>query len=242
MEDISYIRLSSGDPSVLASSSPGDFTVQLGKTLTCMGDCDAYLLEAYIPFTWSNVDSNDKLVIIEGGTSKIVTLTTAYYSTIPILVAAINKELGKQELKTIKLTADPATMRISINCGTASIAGTLLTFLGWPPGTIIKGKDQLAPKMADISRGVHSVFVYVDCIEPTNAGSFQVPLLKEISVGGNNPGDIIFYRQSLPVEAHRLNTQSLSQIKITIKDVHNRVIAFNGFHVGLLLGIRHRQQ
>ena len=65
MEDISYIRLSSGDPSVLASSSPGDFTVQLGKTLACMGDCDAYLLEAYMPFTWSNVSKDEYLHIDE---------------------------------------------------------------------------------------------------------------------------------------------------------------------------------
>ena len=70
----------------------------------------------------------------------------------------------------------------------------------------------------------------------------QVQLIKEIPVGGYNPGDIIQYRQKLPVEAHILNTRTLSQIKVTIKDVHNRVIAFNGFNVGLLLGIRNKQQ
>ena len=95
--------------------------------------------------------------------------------------------------------------------------------------------------MGDISRGVQSVFVYLDCVQPTNAGSFQVQLLKEIPVGKHIPGDIIAYRQKQPVVAHKLNTTTLSQIYVNIKDVHNKTIDFNGYEVGLLCAIRHRQ-
>ena len=94
--------------------------------------------------------------------------------------------------------------------------------------------------MGDITRGVRSVFIYLDCIEPTNAGSYQVQLLKEVPVGKHMPGDIISYRQKQPVVGHELNTSILSQIYVNIKDVHNKTIDFNGFDVGLLVAIRHR--
>ena len=99
---------------------------------------------------------------------------------------------------------------------------------------------QQAPGWGDITRGVRSAFVYVDCIRPTNAGSFQVKLLKEVPVGTHRPGDIIHWRAQLPVETHKLNTQTLSQIKVTIKDIHNKLLDFNGFDVSLLIAIEHR--
>ena len=238
--DTSYIRLSSGDPSVLPTSSPGDFTVQLGAAVTCEGPCEMYLLEASIPFTWFNVGATDGLTVTVKKKATQVMLTPAYYRSIPVLVTALNERLKEMGFATIKLSAHPTTLRVSIDCGDASITGSLLKLLGWPRGAVITGKDQEAPRMADITRGVRSVFIYVDCIQPTNAGSFQVQLIKEVPVGAHIPGDIIHYRQKQPVVAHKLNTSSLGQIYVNIKDVHNKTIDFNGFDVDLLCAIRHR--
>ena len=44
----------------------------------------------------------------------------------------------------------------------------------------------------------------------------------------------------MPVEKHVLNTQTLSQLKVSIKDIHDQVLDFNGFNVNLLLAIEHR--
>ena len=237
--DVQYIRLSSGDPSVLPTSKSGDFTVQLGTTVNCEGNCDMYLLEAAIPFTWYNVMASDGLTITVKKKTTRVTITPAYYISIPVLVAALNEQLKTLGF-AIKLSAHPTTLRVSINCGDASITGSLLTILGWGKGATVTGKDQEAPRMGDISRGVRSVFVYLDCIQPTNAGSFQVQLLKEIPIGKHVPGDIISYRQKQPVVAHKLNTNTLSQIYVNVKDAHNRTIDFNGFDIGLLCAIKHR--
>ena len=200
-----------------------------------------YLIEASIPYTWYNVFASDDLTVTVKKKATQVSLTPAYYRSIPVLVAALNEQLKTLGFKDIKLSAHPTTLRVSIDCGDASIRGSLLAILGWRPGATVTGKNQEAPKMADISRGVRSVYVYIDCIKATNAGSFQVPLLKEIPVGKHIPGDIIAYRQKEPVVAHQLNTGSLSQISVNVKDVHNRTIDFNGFDIGLLCAIRHRQ-
>ena len=232
------MRLSSGDPSVLDSSTPGDYTVQLGQNINCEGHCGMYLLEASVPFTWFNVSSADGLTITEGQKTEHLKVTPAYYESVSALVAEINKALAALSLSAVKLTADQTSKRVSIDCGAQSITGSLLSLLGWPTNAIVKGKDQQAPRMADITRGVNSVYVYLDCIEPTNAGSFSVPLIKQIPIGGFRPGDVIQYRQRLPVEVHKLNTPTLRQIAVSVKDVHNQVIDFNGFNVELLLAIQ----
>ena len=132
-------------------------------------------------------------------------------------------------------------MRVSVDCGEALISGSFLHLLGWPKGAIVKGKQQ-SLGLGDITCGVRIPFIYIDCIQPTNAGSFQVQLLKEVPVGSHRPGDIIHWHARTPVESHQLNTQALSQIRITIKDVHNNVLNFNGFDVSLLLAIEHQQR
>ncbi len=236
--DTRYLRLSSGDPSVLATSKAGDFTIQLGTAMSCEGNCVAYLLEATIPFTWTNVTTSDSLLVEVEGKETIVSLPPAYYTSIPLLVAALNRALKKKTLD-VAFSADAATMRVSIDCGAAKVAGSFLQILGWPKGTSLQGKQQ-APRFGDITRGVRSAYVYVDCIQPTNAGSFQVQLLKEVPTGTHKPGDVIHWRAQMPVEKHMLNTQTLSQLKVSIKDIHNKVLDFNGFHTSLLIAIEHR--
>ena len=239
--DTRYLRLSSGDPSVLATSPAGDFTVQLGASMPCEGHCAAFLLEATLPFTWHNVTDDDRLTVTVKTTETHVSLTPAFYTSIPTLVKALNEALKKKALGTIKFATDSTTMRVSVNCGEASIGGSFLHILGWPKGVILSGTQQ-APGVGDITRGVRSAYIYIDYIKPTNAGSFQVQLLKEVPVGSHRPGDIIHWHARTPVESHQLNTQALSQIRITIKDVHNNVLNFNGFDVSLLIAIEHQQR
>ena len=116
--------------------------------------------------------------------------------------------------------------------------GFVLSNVGKEKIQRFKGTQQV-PGLGDITRGVRSAYIYIDCIQPTNAGSFQVQLLKKIPVGSHRPGDIIEWHARTTVETHKLNTQALSQIKVTVKDIHNKVIDFNSFDVILLLAIEH---
>ena len=93
--------------------------------------------------------------------------------------------------------------------------------------------------MADITGGMTSLYVLVDCIENSSAGSFNIPLLKKVEVGRNDrPGDLMHFRALEPVGAHKLNQRVLMHVSVTIKDALNRVVNFNGFHVDLTLGVR----
>ena len=129
-------------------------------------------------------------------------------------------------------------MKVSINSGTSTVQGPLLRLLGWPKGTTISGKTT-APKMADIIGSMSILYVLVDCVENSTAGSFNIPLLKKIEIGREDrPGDLMHFSAHEPVEVHKLNQRVLMHISVTIKDALNRVVDFNGFPINLKLGIR----
>ena len=235
-----YILLNSADPSVLPGSSPGDFTVQLGRPHIFASDSEVYLSEAIIPFTWHNVtQENNKLVVMSAAAvSTLIELNPAYYDSILILVKAINGALKAASLSSVKISADERTMKVTIDAGTSTVQGPLLQMMGWPKNATVKGRVT-APKMADITGGDNSIYVLVDCINETTAGSFSIQLLKKLEVGREDrPGDLMHYRAHNPVEVHRLNQSNLMHIGVTIKDSLNKVMEFNGFHVNLTLGIR----
>ena len=235
-----YILLNSADPSMLKDSSPGDFVVQLNHTHSFTKDSEVFLSESLIPFSWYNIiQENNKLIILSAtGVATPIELTPAYYESIPILVKGINTVLKAHSLSFIKITTDEQSMKVTIDSGTATVQGPLLYMMGWPKNASVKGKIT-APKMADITGGDNSLYVLIDCIENTTAGSFNIPLLKKLEVGREDrPGDLMHYRAHNPVEVHRLNQSNLMHIGVTIKNSRNKVIDFNGFDLNLTLGIR----
>ena len=235
-----YILLNSADPSVLKDSSPGDYTVQLGRTHTFAKDSESFLSEAVIPFTWYNIThKNNKLIVMSAtGGATTLELPLAYYESISILVKGVNAALKAASLSSIKISADERTMKVTIDSGSSTVQGPLLRMMGWPKKATIKGKV-IAPKMADITGGNNSIYVLVDCVNETTAGSFSIQLLKKLEVGREDrPGDLMHYRAHNPVEVHRLSQSNLMHIGVTIKNSHNEVIDFNGFSTNLTLGIR----
>ena len=135
-----YIQLNSADPSVLEHSSPGDFTVQLGRCHTFDENSEVFLSEAVIPFTWHNVtQENNKLVISSAG-AKTIELSPGYYESIPALVKAIGDALKAALLSSVKITADTRTTKVTIDAGASTIQRPLLRLLGWPKRATVSGK------------------------------------------------------------------------------------------------------
>ena len=102
-----FIKLNSADSSVLGCSQAGYFTIQLGRSFTFDEDDEVFLSEAVLPFTWFNLTAeNNKLTVGE----KEITLTPAYYESIPVLIKALNAALKVAALTTVKISADSITI------------------------------------------------------------------------------------------------------------------------------------
>ena len=85
----------------------------------------------------------------------------------------------------------------------------------------------MRPNLVDVTGGVNSLLVYVNIIENTNVGSFQVPLLATIPLNNARPGDIIHWAASGPdYEAHVLNTRSFQSIEVDVRDSRGTIINF----------------
>ena len=102
----------------------------------------------------------------------------------------------------------------------------------------IGGGTTQSPKIADVTGGRASLYIYLRIVENSAQGSFSVPLLKEVPVKNARFGDIIQYRQKLPVETHMLNTPILRSIEVNIKDRFNQTIDFNDEPATITIGIR----
>lgn len=232
-----YITLPSNDPSVLTGSTPGNYTVQLGQSLDFSGATyEVFLLEARFRMSWHNVKDGENEIILSGGDR--ITLPPGYYESVPDLCKALN-DLFKD--KGVVFTALPLTLQVQISLPKGRfLESPILELLGFSKKV---GDDHatsfLSPKIVDVTRGQSSLFVYLSIVTNSPQGSFSVPLLKEVPLNTcARPGDVIVYRQPLPVETHILNTPIIRSIEVDIKDSHNKTINFHDSPTSILIGIQ----
>ena len=111
--DTQYLFVAFRDPSVLLGSLVGNYTIQLGTSMPCESDCRTYLLQPTIPFTWNNISDVDNLLVRVKAKVTPITLTPAYYTSIPTLVMAINCELKNQKTGRKILNGGHNNVRLS---------------------------------------------------------------------------------------------------------------------------------
>ena len=228
-----YITLPSNDPSVLAGSTPGNYIVQLGRSLDFSGGAyEVFLLEARFQMTWHNVEAGENTIQVQG--SSAATLEAGYYENVADLCIALNTLLKAEK---IVFTPLPRTLKVACSMPSGkTMVGVPLRLLGWPDGRITGSGT--GARIADVLGGRSSLFVYLSIVANSQQGSFSVPLLKEIPLQDARPGDTIVYRQPLPVETHKLNTPIVRSAEVNVKDAHNKTVDFHRSPVSLLIGIR----
>ena len=71
-----------------------------------------------IPFTWQNVTEGNNTLLIEpkdAKKDKTITISSAYYTSVPALVMALKEALKKAFVADVKISADTQTMRMTID-------------------------------------------------------------------------------------------------------------------------------
>ena len=119
------------------------------------------------------------------------------------------------------------------------ISPLLKSFLGFaklnfPPG------DYKAPYVADVTRGVNSLYVYCPLVEPRMVGDAQVPLLRIVPVAGRD-GEMMTrafdHIQYCPLVLRRFQT-----VEIDIRDDTGVKIPFERGRVVVTLHCRKRKE
>ena len=108
-----YLKIDSSSRLNPASTSPGEFTIQLSSGL--IGQYR--LCQAYIPSSFFNINStNNKLPFYEDGTAKLASLTAGYYDTATLLTEiATQLNAASASYATYTVTQSFLPLRITIS-------------------------------------------------------------------------------------------------------------------------------
>ena len=100
-----------------------------------------------------------------------------------------------------------------------------------------------APYVADVNRGIHSLYVYSDIVEPCPVGDTRAPLLRIVPIGNmvtqKNTSSLSQMTQSFSrIHYHPLAHRRVATIEIDIKDSRGRPVPFERGEVVVTLHIR----
>ena len=124
-----YITLPSVDPSCLEGSTPGNYVVQLGRSLDfSWGAYEVFLLEARFRMTWHNVQEGENKLVLSGRNTPVI-VPLGYYESVPQLCGVLNALF---ENKTVVFTPLPLTLpvRVTLLAG-KFLEGPVLRLLGF---------------------------------------------------------------------------------------------------------------
>ena len=228
-------------------NTAASFTTKLPEDINLVGgQWEVSLKEIQYPITWYNVHGSTGYVLIDFSsvTSPLVlqALTrviaermnmqiyfrAGYYSSGQQLAEEINFML-KASLPTA--ISDAVSLTYSIPAGKFSIiighgisvrfSRPLCQMMGLPPEMSI---SQLGHRVADLKRGIYSLYVYCDLCEEVIVGDMKVQLLRIVPINGEQ-GDYICHNYDFPTYTP-LQTKNFGEIKILITDDAGKLIPF----------------
>jgi hypothetical protein len=175
-----------------------------------------------------------------------------YYENVQDVCTALNGQIVKSHSAQHDTAADPLP-RLRYNTSSRKVvfefmknhrltfSPTLATVLG-----VEDDQNPLEPKndesickggrVADITKGINSLFIYCDLLEHVAVGDARAPLLRIVSAAGSN-GEIVTKTFEEPVYVP-LQKKNFDSIEIDIRDDLGRSIAFESGKVIVTLHFR----
>lgn len=221
------------------------FTTRLPEMLDLDGSWEIGLAEIQYPHSWYNVRINEVWVLFTDRHHEkhILVLSEGYYASPKRIVKALEAMKHQKGMKKgfslgMSEVDHKATLWVR-DLSQVIISPLLKSFLGFdklnfPPG------DYKAPYVADVTRGVNSLYVYCPLVEPRMVGDAQVPLLRIVPVAGRD-GEMMTrafdHIQYCPLVLRRFQT-----VEIDIRDDTGVKIPFERGRVVVTLHCRKRKE
>lgn len=215
------------------------FTTQLPRPINLNGDWEMAVVDFIYPHTWYNVRNDNNLFGFDLGDGKLEgrRIPPGCYETIPDLIKGMIIPSHKNKIdfhyhpvtKRVKIRTD-AKSKVILNEGLAEL-------LGFEPGEYT-GYQQ-SPFVADPKSTFPVMYVYCDLVEPQIVGDVQAPLLKIVTVEGND-GEIVNAQYPRPFYLPVIR-QHFQTIHIDIRLHSGDLVPFQRGKVFVMLHFRLRQ-
>ena len=235
-----YITLiSDSSTSFFPHNKISQFTTQLPNPINLNGEWEMALVDFIYPHTWYNVRPDNNLFGFDLGDGKMQgrRVPPGYYETVPDLIKSMTLASHKDK---IAFNFHPITKRVKITTDEKSkvhLYDGLAELLGFDPGEYT-GIHQ-SPFVADPKVTFPVMYVYCDLVEPQIVGDLQAPLLKIVTVEGND-GEIknIHYPRPFYLPVIRQHFQT---VQIEIRLHSGNLVPFERGKVFVTLHFRLRQ-
>ena len=247
-----------------------NYTTQLSVASEFTGRWEVGLYEIMYPRMWYNVTEEDVKchVMFSDKTTKECFLPTGRYTSIEQLIRQLNETLNSiipNGEHVFDLSYNTLTRKVSYKLGRNNGSRSFIEYPAIVGTTFSKGissilgfkdirsrsevkENEFAQNLgvftgasaADLDKGIHSLYIYTDIIEPCAVGDTRAPLLRVVPLDSSN-GVFQCTRSFSQVQYHPLKYTRLSTVEVDIKDSIGRPVPFERGTLMLTLHLRKAQ-
>lgn len=179
------------------TNTAAKFTTQLPATIDLDGEWEVGLSEIIYPRTVCNVDDNECNVEVwegDGRSFHIVSVPKGTYGSVTDVVNALTKQCAKRphDDKPFTLTYDTSTAKVTLTVGSRKfikLSAALSFMFGFTKCDFVGPTKYDSELLPDARRGLASMYVYCDVIDPVIVGDTKVQLLRTLPT--NNDSEVV---------------------------------------------------
>lgn len=220
------------------------YTVQLPERILLNGEYEVGLQSIIWSKTYYNVP--DEISRIEYiGPDKIpdsVHIQPGNYSTMQILINAINKKMKERLGENIKLTYNEISEQVQVDVKSGYklvLYKQLSQMLGFGGKDITISSKKTGPYVCDINGGIECLYIYASILDYQFVGDTKAKLLKVLPATGKY-GDTIYNSFDVPTY-FPISLSEIQNIRIDILDSAARKVQFKRGRTIVNLHFRKRQ-
>ena len=244
-----------------------NYKTEVAITEEFIGNWEIGLASITFPRMWYNVTEEDSecSVMFENNTIRPASsIPIGRYSTMEQLIKALNNALNStipDGLNRFALRYDPLTRKVtydmdSVNHTTfvdhpkvaaISLSNGIANILGFrcescfKDNMIIHKHPFTGNSVADLNKGIHSLYVYSNVIEPCPVGDSRVPLLRVVPLTDTSENSSLTMQCTKSfsrIHYHPLRHKRITTIEIDIKDCYGRPVPFERGELLVTLHLR----
>ena len=244
-----------------------NYKTEVSITEEFLGNWEVGLVEITYPHMWYNVTEEDKdcAVMFDNNTLRLgSSIPVGRYTSVEELIQALNDSLNStipNGLQIIALRYDKLTRKVTYDMDSAnhtnyvdypnvkaiSISSGIANILGFrckncsKENFIISSCPFTGESVTDLNKGIHSLYVYSDIIEPCPVGDARVPLLRVVPLtqtSENLSSTMQCTRSFSRIHYHPLRHKNIATVEIDIKDSFGRPVPFERGELVVTLELR----
>lgn len=224
------------------------YITRLPHTLDLDGSWEIGLAEIQYPHSWYNVKHEEAWVQVDFYRDSQLQndhffLPAGYYTSAKRIVKAIEVKKHRTEYRNkFDIRINDVNNKVSLAVKKdfqVTISPMLQTMLGFKQAIFPEG-DYVGDWVADVTRGLTSLYVYCPLVDPRLVGDAQVPLLRIVPVEGK--GGQLVTRVFDPIQYFPLVQRRFQTVEINIRDDAGDIVPFERGRVVVTLHCRKRKE